>query len=106
MRTVFDESFARVWHDNYSPIIFMKLITTPCNDDGLHRFSQATKTLLKKLSRLNKKVYAIVDVQGLKTISSELLCCYFDHFINERIVGKLDLVAVVFPEKTSLAALE
>ncbi len=97
MNVVFDEDFAKVWSDGYSPCIFATMYHIP----SLTRFkemSEAYLKLVKKLSNEYREVYGISNLSESQPISIEALYLYYNSYLPKQFQNGLQYKAYVKPK--------
>lgn len=96
MHVVFEEDFAKVWSDGYSPCVFAVMYHMP----EVTRFKamcEAYVKLVKKLSQEYKEVYSISNLADSQPISLEALFLYYNTYLPKQFQSGLRYKAYVKP---------
>lgn len=96
MNVVFEEDFAKVWSDGYSPCVFAVLYHMP----EVSRFKamcEAYLKLVRKLSGEYKEVYSISNMTDSQPIPLEALFLYYNTYLPKQFASGLRYKAYVKP---------
>lgn len=100
MKSLFEDSVSRVWHDGTSPIVFVRFTQIPDKKNFLH-LANITAAFVKQQLRVSKNAYAIIDlsdfVDGAPRIGEHLYRWLFQlHRYG------IEFTAVVMPKKEQI----
>lgn len=96
MKVVFDEDFAKIWRDGYSPIVFAVVYHMP-ESTRFKKMCEAHAAQVKRFSREYKGVYSIFNMAEAQPIPLEALFLYHNVYLPQQFETGLRYKAYVKP---------
>jgi hypothetical protein len=101
MKSLFEDSYSRIWHDGASPIIFVSF-TQILDDKTFVLPGKITTEFVKKLLRHNKNAYALIDLSEFTCPCPKVSEHFYSWVLKLHECG-IESTAIVTPKKGKLS---
>lgn len=102
MKTLFENSFARIWYDGCSPILFVKIQEFP-DQVSFCQFGKSMVSSVKKILSANSIVYALVDFSDCSSGYMSSGKYALAEFFQKQLKCGLSFIAVINPKREEIA---
>jgi hypothetical protein len=96
MKSLFEDSLSRVWHDGTSPIVFVRF-TKILDKNNFLLPGKITVNFAKQLLRDNKNAYALIDLSEFNCTCPKINE-HFYHWLTQLHSSCIEFTAIVIPE--------